>query len=227
MIVCKEISKTYRMGDTDLRVLNKVSLTIKKGEFIAIKGPSGSGKSTLMHILGLLDKPDAGSYHFEDQNILKLSDNELAEIRSKKIGFVFQAFNLLSRSSVIHNVTLPLLYDNTIPLGKRWGLVEKALESVSLEKSRWDHLSNQLSGGQMQRVAIARALVNNPSLILADEPTGNLDSHTGEKILKTFRDLNEKQGHTLVLITHDAYIAKHADRIIEIRDGAIISDKKH
>lgn len=215
------------MGGSDLHVLKGVSLTIKRGEFIAIKGPSGSGKSTMMNILGLLDKPDSGTYHFLDKDILKLSDDELAEIRAKELGFVFQSFNLLSRSTVTHNVMLPLLYDNTIPVSKRHELVEQALESVSLEKSRWDHLSNQLSGGQMQRVAIARALVNHPNLILADEPTGNLDSHTGEKIMKTFRDLNAKSGHTLVLITHDATIAKHADRIIEIKDGEIISDKKH
>lgn len=215
------------MGDTDLQVLKKVNLKIDKGEFIAIKGPSGSGKSTMMNILGMLDRPDAGTYHFLDKNVRNMSDDELAEIRAKKLGFVFQSFNLLSRTTVTHNVMMPLLYDDSIPITKRDGLVEKALESVSLEKSRWDHRSNQLSGGQMQRVAIARALVNSPELILADEPTGNLDSHTGEKILKTFRDLNEKQRHTLVLITHDMYVAKHADRIIEIKDGEIISDKKN
>jgi len=227
MIICKGISKTYRMGDTELKVLKNVSLKIEKGDFIAIKGPSGSGKSTLMNILGLLDKPDEGTYHFDDKNVRNMSDDELAEIRAKKIGFVFQSFNLLSRTTVLHNVMVPLLYDNSIPVSKRQELVDAALESVSLEKSRWTHLSNQLSGGQMQRVAIARALVNNPELILADEPTGNLDSHTGEKIMKTFQDLNKKKGHTLVLITHDSYIARHADRIIEIKDGEIISDTEH
>jgi len=230
MIKCENISKTYQTGATSITVLKEVCFEIKKGEFVAIIGPSGSGKSTLMHILGTLDRPTSGNYFLNGKNMLELSDNELAEIRSQKIGFVFQSFNLLSRATVLRNVMMPLIYDKKTPNEERRGKAEKALEAAGLEKNRWGHLSNQLSGGQMQRVAIARALVNEPDLILADEPTGNLDSKTGDIVLETFRKLNQEKGHTIILITHEKYVAEHADRMIEIMDGKIVSDtetRKH
>jgi len=224
MISCKDIIKTYKTGDTETNVLKGVSFEIKKGEFVAIIGPSGSGKSTLMHILGALDKPTSGEYILNGKNMLDLSDNELAAIRSERIGFVFQSFNLLSRATVLRNVMLPLIYDNDVKKEERRKLAEKSLLSAGLDKDRWHHLSSQLSGGQMQRVAIARALVNNPDLILADEPTGNLDSKTGDIVLETFQKLNKEYGHTIVLITHERYVAEHADRIIELKDGIIVND---
>ena len=225
MIRCENITKTYQTGETALTVLRGISFEIKKGEFVAIIGPSGSGKSTLMHILGALDKPTAGKYFLNDQNISELSDDELAEIRSQEIGFVFQSFNLLPRATVLRNVLVPLIYDNETPKDERRQKAEKALASVGLERERWHHLSNQLSGGQMQRVAIARALINEPDLILADEPTGNLDSKTGDIVLETFKKLNQEKGHTIILITHERYVAEHADRIIEIKDGRIVADR--
>lgn len=225
MIKCQDITKIYKTGDTELKVLKDISFEIKKGEFVAIIGPSGSGKSTLMHILGALDRPTSGNYFLNQKDMLKLSDDELAEIRSQKIGFIFQSFNLLSRATVLRNVGVPLIYDKKTPKEKRQKKIEEALESAGLEKDRWEHLSNQLSGGQMQRVAIARALVNEPDLILADEPTGNLDSKTGDVVLETFRKLNKEKGHTIILITHEKYVAEHANRMIEIKDGRIVSDK--
>jgi len=225
MIKCENITKTYQTGETSLTVLKEVSFEIKKGEFVAIIGPSGSGKSTLMHILGALDKPSSGKYFFNNQDISELSDDELAGIRSQKIGFVFQSFNLLPRATVLRNVLVPLIYDNETPKDERRQKAEKALASVGLERERWHHLSNQLSGGQMQRVAIARALINEPDLILADEPTGNLDSKTGDIVLETFKKLNQEKGHTIILITHERYVAEHADRIIEIKDGRIVADR--
>ncbi|MFH1188614.1 MAG: ABC transporter ATP-binding protein [bacterium] len=226
MISCKNISKVYKGGGDDLAVLKNVNFDIEKGEFIAITGPSGSGKSTLMHILGALDKPTSGTYFLNGENMMSLSAGKLAEIRSEKIGFVFQSFNLLSRSTVLRNVLLPLVYDTHTSKNEREEKAKKALTAAGLPEDRWYHLSNQLSGGQMQRVAIARALVNEPDIVLADEPTGNLDSKTGDIVLSTFKELNKKEGHTIILITHERYVAEHADRIIEIRDGCIVSDKE-
>lgn len=224
MIKCENITKVYQSGADEIKVLKGISFEIKKGEFVSIIGPSGSGKSTLMHILGVLDRPSSGHYFLNNQDVLKLTDDQLAEIRSQRIGFVFQSFNLLSRSDVLRNVAIPLIYDSKTSKNERHAKVESALISIGLEKERWHHLSNQLSGGEMQRVAIARALVNEPDLILADEPTGNLDSVTGNVVLKTFKKLNEEKGHTIILITHERYVAEHANRVIEIKDGRIISD---
>lgn len=227
MIEVKNITKTYGSGETAFLALSGVSFTIEDGEFVAIMGPSGSGKSTLMNILGCLDTPTSGTYHLDGKNVSTLNDDQLAHIRSEKIGFVFQSFNLLRRTSVFRNVMLPLLYDAKIPEEERVARVGAAIESAGLEKKFHTHLSNQLSGGQIQRVAIARALVNDPTLILADEPTGNLDSKTGEMVLETFGRLNREYGRTIVLITHEPDIAEHAKRIIILRDGEIVSDKKH
>lgn len=226
MINCENITKVYKNDSTETQVLKNVSFNIKEGEFVAIMGPSGSGKSTLMHIIGALDSPTSGKYELDGHDVSKLSDDDLADIRRNKIGFVFQSFNLLSRATVLRNVMLPLVYAE-VPAGDREKKAGDALTAAGLPEDRWNHLSNQLSGGQMQRVAIARALVNNPSIILADEPTGNLDSKTGEIVLGTFQELNRKHGHTIVLITHELYVAEHTDRIIHIRDGAILDDKKN
>lgn len=221
MIESVNINKIYENGDVKTQVLKDVSFKINKGEFVAITGPSGSGKSTIMNIIGALDTPTSGKYFLDGQDVSQLSDDELADIRKNKIGFVFQTFNLLSRSTVLRNVSLPLVYAE-IPREKREELAVKALRLAGLDEDRWHHLSNQLSGGQMQRVAIARALVNNPSIILADEPTGNLDTKTGQIVLETFKNLNRKEGHTIILITHERDVAKYADRIISIRDGMIV-----
>jgi len=222
MIEAKSITKVYKTGDIENKVLNGISFSIKEGEFVAIIGPSGSGKSTLMHILGCLDTPTSGQYFFEGKDVSQLSDDELADIRKKKIGFVFQAFNLLPRATVLRNVVLPLSYAN-IPKNKREEIAKKSLLRAGLEEKHFYHLSNQLSGGEMQRVALARALVNNPTMILADEPTGNLDTKTGEVVLETFQNLN-KQGRTIVLITHEKYIAEKAKRKISLKDGEIMED---
>jgi len=222
MIECKNISKIYRTEGGETQALKNVSLRIEDGEFVAIIGPSGSGKSTLMHILGCLDTPTAGSYFLDGQDVSKFSDDNLADIRRNKIGFVFQSFNLLPRTTVLKNVVLPLTYAGFSKI-ERENRAKKSLLEADLGEEFFHHLSNQLSGGQMQRVAIARALVNNPSLILADEPTGNLDSKTGEKVLQTFQNLHE-QGRTIILITHEKYIAEHAKRVIALRDGEIIED---
>ncbi len=225
MIEVKNITKVYINGDNETKALRGVSFVIEDGEFVAIMGPSGSGKSTLMHILGALDSPSAGTYKLDTKDVSKLSDNELAEIRRDKIGFVFQSFNLLPRSTVLRNVTLPLIYAG-IPEHERDKRARAALASAGMTEDRFNHKSNQLSGGQIQRVAIARALVNNPSLILADEPTGNLDTQTGEIVLGTFENLNKEFGVTVILITHERDVAEHADRIITIRDGLIVEDSK-
>jgi putative ABC transport system ATP-binding protein len=223
MIECQHIFKSYFSGGIETNVLSDVSFTIADGEFVAIMGPSGSGKSTMMHILGALDTPTSGKYLLDNQDVSKMSDDELAAIRRTKIGFVFQAFNLLARATVVRNVALPLVYAEVSKV-EREKIAEKALRQTGLDKSRFHHLSNQLSGGQMQRVAIARSLVNNPSLLLADEPTGNLDTNTGEIVLQTFQELN-KQGRTIILITHEHDVARHAKRIIMLRDGKIINDE--
>ena len=222
MITCKNLTKDYIDGDNITNVLKGVSFTIKKGEFVAIMGPSGSGKSTIMNILGLLDVPTSGTYHLEDKDVSKLSDDEQASIRASKIGFVFQSFNLLPRTTVLRNVMLPLTYLN-MPVKDREEQAKQALTSSGFPEDKWGNLSNQLSGGQIQRVAIARALVNNPSIILADEPTGNLDTKTGEIVLATFKKLNKEEGRTIILITHEPDVAAHADRTIHVRDGNIVN----
>lgn len=225
MIEIKNITKVYKTGDVEFKALGGVSFTIKDGEFVAIMGPSGSGKSTLMHILGALDNPTSGTYLLDGKDVSTLSDDQLADIRRDKIGFVFQSFNLLPRTTVLRNVILPLIYDG-IEVAEREKRAKESLISAGLDEEHFTHLSNQLSGGQIQRVAIARALVNNPSLILADEPTGNLDTKTGEIVLETFKKLNKEFGRTIVLITHEHDVAMHANRILFIRDGQLIEDKK-
>ncbi len=222
MIECKNITKTYKTEAGETPALKGASFIIKDGEFVAIIGPSGSGKSTLMHILGALDTPTSGKYLLDGHDVSKLSDDELADIRKNKIGFVFQSFNLLPRATVLRNIMLPFIYAG-VPREEREARAKAALKDAGLDESHFHHLSNQLSGGQMQRVAIARALVSNPSLVLADEPTGNLDSKTGEVVLEAFQHLN-KRGRTIVLITHEKYIADHAKRIIVLKDGEIIED---
>lgn len=226
MIDCKKISKIYKTSAGETIALDQATFSIKDSEFVAIIGPSGSGKSTLMHILGCLDTSSSGEFFLDGKNVSEFSEDELADIRKNKIGFVFQSFNLLPRATVLRNVMLPLVYSD-IPKEEREEKAITALKNVGLPETHFNHLSNQLSGGQMQRVAIARALVNNPSLILADEPTGNLDTKTGEIVLGTFQRLNEKDNHIIILITHEHDVALHADRIISIRDGRIISDVKN
>jgi len=226
MINCKDITKTYGSGEAETQVLKGVSLSIQKGEFVAIIGPSGSGKSTLMNMLGALDVPTTGAYFLEGKNVSELSEDELADIRSQKIGFVFQSYNLLSRATVMRNVILPLIYTDR-PLSQYQERAKNALNAAGLPENRWYYLTSKLSGGQMQRVAIARALVNNPLIVFADEPTGNLDSKTGEIVIGTLQRLNKEQGTTVVLITHDQNIANHAQRLITIKDGLIVEDKKN
>jgi putative ABC transport system ATP-binding protein len=221
ILAVRDLVKIYRAAEDEPPALGGVSLSIEPGEFLAITGPSGSGKSTLMNIIGCLDKPTYGTYVLDGVDVSSLDDDQLAEIRATRIGFVFQSFNLLSRATVMRNVILPMIYTKT-PLREREERAAKALRAVGLDESAWWHKSNELSGGQMQRVAIARALVNDPSIILADEPTGNLDSRTGEIILATLRDL-QKQGRTIAVITHDSAVAGHADRTVMLRDGLIVA----
>ncbi len=223
MIELRNITKTYSNNNFELQVLKGVSFKIHDGEFVAIMGPSGSGKSTLMHIIGALDTPTSGNYFLDGKDMSTLSEDELAIIRKNKIGFVFQAFNLLPRATVLRNAALPLMYAG-VPRLEREARARAALLAAGMAETHLHHLSNQLSGGQMQRVAIARALVNNPSLILADEPTGNLDSVTGGVVLGTFQKLN-REGHTIILITHERDVAEHAARIIHIRDGEIVQEE--
>ncbi len=222
LIQLENVAKIYEIGAVQVTALDGVSLNIKKNEYVAIMGPSGSGKSTLMNILGCLDTTSKGSYILNGSNVSEMDDNQLAEIRNREIGFVFQTFNLLPRANALHNVELPLIYNGT-PASQRKRLAREALEKVGLA-DRMNHKPNELSGGQRQRVAIARALVNNPSIILADEPTGNLDSKTGEEIMEIFEKLHDS-GNTIILVTHEEYIAEHSDRIVRLRDGLVERDE--
>lgn len=222
VIDIRDITKTYQMGDIEVNALQGVSLKIFEGEFLSIMGPSGSGKSTLMNILGALDQPTSGEYFLDGVNVSRLNDTELARIRNKKIGFVFQSFNLLKRTTALRQVELPLIYAGASRRAER---AKQALESVGLGR-RLDHLPSELSGGQQQRVAIARALVNEPAMILADEPTGNLDSRSGSEVMQIFQSLNREQGITVVFVTHDPWIARHTNRVIMLRDGKIVADRE-
>jgi putative ABC transport system ATP-binding protein len=222
VIDIRQITKVYKMGTVDLKVLRGVSLRVERGEFLSIMGPSGSGKSTLMNILGALDQPTSGEYLLDGVDVSKLSENDLARIRNKKIGFVFQNFNLLKRTTALRQVELPLVYAAE---PKRTQKAKAALGAVGLS-NRLDHLPSELSGGQQQRVAIARALVNEPAVILADEPTGNLDSRSGTEVMQIFQRLNREQKITTVFVTHDPWIARHTNRVIMLRDGNIIADER-
>ena len=223
MIHVEELTKVYQMGDTEVRALDGVSFTIEKGEMLAIMGPSGSGKSTLMSIIGCLDVPTSGRYTIDDVAVENMDETHLANVRGRKIGFVFQQFNLLARTSALENVKLPLTYAG-FSGNERDDRAMKALERVGLGK-RTHHAPNELSGGQQQRVAIARAIVNEPAILLADEPTGALDSKTGVEIMDLFQNLHRETGQTVILVTHDAHVARHTERIIRISDGKIISDE--
>jgi putative ABC transport system ATP-binding protein len=221
MLKISHLSKTYKTDVLETTALSDITFEVSKGEYVAIMGPSGSGKSTLMHILGALDLPTSGEYMLDGENVSRLSEDELAEIRNHKIGFIFQAFNLLPRTTALQNVMLPMMYAG-VPKEERLAKAKKYLEMVGL-KDRMNHTSNQLSGGQQQRVAIARGLVMDPAILLADEPTGNIASSQAEEIMEIFEDLNKK-GHTIIMITHEPDIAEHAKRIIQVRDGKIIAD---
>ncbi|MFZ2154243.1 MAG: ABC transporter ATP-binding protein [Candidatus Moraniibacteriota bacterium] len=222
MIECENIKKSYINGDVETQALKGISFKIDKGEFVSIIGPSGSGKSTLMHIIGALDSPTSGKYFLDGAEVSTLNDDELSDLRRKKIGFVFQSFNLLPRTTVMRNVMMPLIYSG-ISKAKREEKARECLRYAGMEEDKFFNLSNQLSGGQMQRVAIARALINDPAIILADEPTGNLDTKTSHLVMGALKELNDK-GHTVILITHEMEVAQYAKRIITVRDGEIESD---
>jgi len=222
LIKARDITKVYKSDGAETRALRGVSFDIEKGEFVAVMGPSGSGKSTLLHIIGFLDRQTDGEFYFEGKTFDDFTEEEIANVRNKKMGFVFQAFNLLSRRSVFDNVVLPLVYSD-IPESKWDDLAYQAIDDVGLSH-RLEHTPSQLSGGEKQRVAIARALVNEPEVIFADEPTGNLDTKSGQGVMEILEDLNENKGHTIVLITHESYTAEHAERIIHILDGGVDSD---
>ena len=224
MIVLKAVKKIYNLGAEDVHALDGVDLDIQRNEYISIMGPSGSGKSTLMNVIGCLDTPSEGTYVFENEPVHEMDDNQLASIRNRKIGFVFQTFNLLSKLTALRNVELPLIYAN-VPREERIDYAEAALKKVGLA-DRMRHKPNEMSGGQRQRVAIARALVTDPSIILADEPTGNLDSKSGEEIMKIFDGLHDS-GNTIILVTHERYIAEHASRTIHLLDGKINTDEEN
>jgi putative ABC transport system ATP-binding protein len=223
MIEIRDLVKVYEMGDIQVRALDGVSIDVDRGEFVAIMGPSGSGKSTLMNLIGCLDTPSAGTYRLNEQEVSRLDDDELARIRNKEIGFVFQTFNLLARTSAVENVEVPLVYAG-VPRHERHRRAKEMLEQVGLG-DRMHHQPNELSGGQRQRVAVARALVNRPSILLADEPTGNLDSRTGEEIMQLFDELN-RTGNTIVLVTHEEDIARHARRVVRLRDGQVVEERR-
>ena len=224
VISIKNLVKTYIVGEVEVRALRGVSLDVQEGEFVSVTGPSGSGKSTLMHILGCLDRPTSGQYILDGQDVSKMSKDELAEVRNKKIGFVFQGFNLLSRTTALDNVELPLLYRGKMKSAERRKLAIEALTAVGLE-TRAGHHPNQLSGGQQQRVAIARALITRPSILLADEPTGNLDTRTSIDVMGIFQRLNRERGLTVLVITHEHDIAEYGTRVITFRDGLIVTDQ--
>ena len=225
VIEIQDVHRFYESAAGLMHALRGVSLRVERGEFLCVMGPSGSGKSTLMNTLGCLDTPTSGSYFLEGIDVLSLSDDELAELRATRLGFVFQSFNLLPRATVMRNVMLPLIYSSNVKVSEREEKAIEALQAVALPEEYYDHRSNELSGGQMQRVAIARALVNAPAVILADEPTGNLDSATSEMVLKTFRKLRN-QGKTIVMITHDPEVSEWADRTVHIRDGKLLTDEQ-
>ncbi len=225
VISVRNLIKTYIVGEVEVRALRGVSLDVERGEFVAITGPSGSGKSTLMHILGCLDRPTSGQYLLDGQDVSQMSKDQLAEVRNQKIGFVFQGFNLLSRTTALDNVELPLLYRGGIKTAERHRRAMEALNAVNLGP-RSDHHPNQLSGGQQQRVAIARALITQPSILLADEPTGNLDTRTSIEVMGIFQRLNKERGITVLLITHEHDIAEYGTRIISCRDGHIVTDRQ-
>ncbi len=224
IIEVKNLIKNYTEGETTTRVLKGISFEVRKGEFLAIMGPSGSGKSTLLHILGLLDNSTSGDYIFDGKSVTNFTEKEVAQLRNHDIGFIFQSFNLLAKTSVLENVKLPLLYSN-VPKDEWDKRAKDAIQSVGLSH-RLEHEPSELSGGEKQRVAIARALVNQPRVIFADEPTGNLDSISGKAVMDIIQKLNEEQGHTILLITHETFTAEHAERIIRIQDGEIVKDEK-